>query len=199
MHLCGKLDVHLHFYLVIVSFSSRLILSPFPTPLSTFGQFIAGMVDGVFIELFPDDGWRYMLGLAVIPGLVMFYGFWKLPESPRWLAQKGKKDLALHVLTSLRESDQEAIDELAEILESVVLHCDKPDQDDDENELVHQQQSLDEPSLEYGAVARRSETTTTSKGVISRSIEMLSHAPTRRAVILGCGIMVIQQCCGINT
>lgn len=183
-----------------MSFSNSLILSPFPTSLSTFGQFIAGMVDGVFIELFPDDGWRYMLGLAVIPGLVMFYGFWKLPESPRWLAQKGKKDLALQVLTSLRESDQEAIDELAEILESVALHCDKPDQDDDddENDLV-QQQSLSEPSLEYETIARTLETTTNSKGVLSRSIEMLSHAPTRRAVVLGCGIMVIQQCCGINT
>ena len=159
--------------------------------ISTFGQFIAGMVDGVFIELFPNDGWRYMLGLAVIPGLVMFYGFWKLPESPRWLAQKGKHDLALQVLISLRESEQEAVDELAEILESVASHCDKHNQADNEH--------VDELPLEYGAVARTPEASKASKGVISRSIEMMSNGPTRRAVFLGCGIMVIQQCCGINT
>jgi MFS transporter, SP family, solute carrier family 2 (myo-inositol transporter), member 13 len=159
------------------------------------------MVDGVFIELFPNDGWRYMLGLAVIPGLVMFYGFWKLPESPRWLVQKGNHDLALQVLTTLRESDQEAIDEIAEILESVASHCDKPNQDDDvdDSEPVQHQQRLDEPSREYGTVARTPEVTKVSDGVISRSIEMLSNGPTRRAVVLGCGIMVIQQCCGINT
>ena len=142
-----------------------------------------------------------MLGLAVIPGLVMFYGFWKLPESPRWLAQNGNHDLALEVLTSLRESDQEATDELAEILQSVVSHCDKPNQDDDDddNEPIQDQHHLVEPSQEYGTVARTTEATKASKGAISRSIEMLLHGQTRRALFLGCGIMVIQQCCGINT
>ena len=153
------------------------------------------MVDGIFIELFPNDGWRYMLGLAVIPGLVMFYGFWNLPESPRWLAQQGYNDRALQVLKSLRESDQEAIDELAEILESVSSHFDKDIQGDHEP----LQQHVVEPPLEYGTVVRTAHTTKASNGVFSRSIEMFSDAPTRRALILGCGIMVIQQCCGINT
>ena len=165
--------------------------------LSTFGQFVAGMVDGIFIELFPNDGWRYMLGLAVIPGLIMFYGFWKLPESPRWLAQQGHNDLALQVLTSLRESDQEAMDELSEILESVSSNA-KHTQDDHE-EVSHQPQQHDEPPLEYGTVSRTSQATKLSNGSLSRSVEMLSDGPTRRALFLGCGIMVIQQCSGINT
>ena len=36
--------------------------------LVTFGQFTAGMVDGALDELLPDTGWRYMLGLAAVPG-----------------------------------------------------------------------------------------------------------------------------------
>jgi SP family myo-inositol transporter-like MFS transporter 13 len=159
---------------------------------STFGQFIAGMVDGIFIELLPNDGWRYMLGLAVIPGLVMLYGFWNLPESPRWLAQQGNNDLALEVLKSLRESDQEAMDEHAEILESMSSNLDKDGQDDHEPEQ-HQQH------IEYGTVERTAHVSKASNGVLIRSIEMVSDGPTRRALILGCGLMVIQQCSGINT
>jgi hypothetical protein len=32
------------------------------------------------------------------------------------------------------------------------------------------------------------------KGFISRCVDMFSDAPTRRALGLGCGLMVIQQC-----
>ena len=195
MRLCGTSHTSFGIYLLRCG---NIHVFTFFVPdsfISTFGQFIAGMVDGVFIELFPNDGWRYMLGLAVIPGLIMFYGFWNLPESPRWLAQQGSNDLALQVLISLRESDQEAMDELAEILESVSSHKQIPI----DNESRRQAQQMDESSLEYGTVTRTPDTTKASSGVLPRSIEMLSDGPTRRALFLGCGIMVIQQCCGINT
>jgi MFS family permease len=150
------------------------------------------MVDGVFIELFPNVGWRYMLGLAFVPGLLMFYGFWKLPESPRWLALKGKRNDALHVLIGLRESDQEAVDELAEILQSMASNRDDhTDENCDDNSDIG-------PS-EYGTLPQSTHLTNDSAGVISRSFDMLSDIPTRNALFLGCGLMVIQQCCGINT
>lgn len=37
--------------------------------LVTIGQFTAGMVDGALDEILPDTGWRYMLGLAAVPGM----------------------------------------------------------------------------------------------------------------------------------
>lgn len=198
------------------------------------------MIDGVFIELMPETGWRWMLGLAAIPGAVMFYGFWyHLPESPRWLAMKGQTDTALAVLKSLRESDQDALDELAEILQSVASHRRHSNNNDDDElnssnnnnnadmnehaciiaEEEEEELEAERIASEYGTVPRTlssaavgatatnatTTTTTTSvhgdneDGVIPRFVHMMSDVPTRRALFLGCGLMVVQQCSGINT
>ena len=87
--------------------------------LVTVGQFTAGMMDGMFDEFAPQGGWRFMLGLAAIPSIVMYLGFLQLPESPRWLAMQGKTEEAREVLETMRESPAIAALELAEILESI--------------------------------------------------------------------------------
>ncbi len=40
------------------------------------------------------DGWRWMLGSAVIPCVVLLVGRHDIPESPRWLAQRGEIEKA---------------------------------------------------------------------------------------------------------
>lgn len=45
---------------------------------------------------------RYMLGLSIVPALVQFVGFFFLPESPRWLLQKGRSQEARRVLSRIR-------------------------------------------------------------------------------------------------
>jgi hypothetical protein len=60
-----------------------------------------------------------MLGLAAVPSVVMFVGFLHLPESPRWLASKGRLHEAAHVLSALRETEEEALKELQDIAGSV--------------------------------------------------------------------------------
>ncbi|MBN3289349.1 MYCT protein, partial [Polypterus senegalus] len=67
----------------------------------TGGQFFASVIDGAFSYL-PKDGWRYMLGLSIAPGVIQFLGFLFLPESPRWLIQKGKTQKARRVLSQIR-------------------------------------------------------------------------------------------------
>jgi len=49
-----------------------------------------------------------MLGLGVFPALVMIVGLLFLPESPRWLVQKGRSEEASQVLHSVREELDEA-------------------------------------------------------------------------------------------
>jgi MFS transporter, SP family, sugar:H+ symporter len=62
--------------------------------------------------------WRLMLGVGVIPALAYFLLLFLVPESPRWLARKGREEDALAVLRRIG-GDEHARTELAEIKESL--------------------------------------------------------------------------------
>ncbi|CAI1956783.1 MULTISPECIES: sugar porter family MFS transporter [Serratia] len=65
--------------------------------------------------------WRWMLGIITFPAIILFIGVVTLPESPRWLAMKGRSELASKVLMLLRNSDDEARVELDQIRESLQM------------------------------------------------------------------------------
>mmetsp|Transcript_21538 Transcript_21538/g.47006 ORF Transcript_21538/g.47006 Transcript_21538/m.47006 type:complete len:701 (-) Transcript_21538:526-2628(-) len=202
------------------------------TLLITFGQFFAGMVDGILNHLMPETGWRYMLGFAVIPSAFMFVGFLNLPESPRWLAKKSRYREAALVLRELRSTVEEADSELREIVTSITSssynNCENDDEDDDAGERWSSDYNGGS-SLPYGSDAsvgvnssasghnnndflhdeklqtmhqRQRHPKASGSGdtnTVRLWIAMLSHPPTRRALVLGCGLMAVQQCSGINT
>lgn len=43
-----------------------------------------------------------MLGLSAVPGVIQFIGFLFMPESPRWLVEKGHVKRAQRVLVQIR-------------------------------------------------------------------------------------------------
>jgi SP family galactose:H+ symporter-like MFS transporter len=83
----------------------------------TIGIVLAYLVDYV---LAPMQAWRLMLGLAVVPAVVFGGGMWFLPESPRWLLKRGRRDAALAVLARIRgTADTE--DEVRDIESSLAV------------------------------------------------------------------------------
>ncbi|KOV64010.1 MFS transporter [Streptomyces sp. MMG1121] len=67
--------------------------------------FPAGLTAAALLAswLVPLLGWRWMFGLAAIPGVLCFALARYVPESPRWLADHGKHEKALAVMASIEE------------------------------------------------------------------------------------------------
>uniref|UniRef100_A0A165XNB9 Major facilitator superfamily (MFS) profile domain-containing protein n=1 Tax=Daucus carota subsp. sativus TaxID=79200 RepID=A0A165XNB9_DAUCS len=80
----------------------RGLLNTLPQFTGCVGMFFAYcMVFGM--SLLDAPSWRLMLGVLSIPSVVYFaLAAFFLPESPRWLASKGRMEEAKHVLQRLR-------------------------------------------------------------------------------------------------
>lgn len=80
------------------------------------GQFLAFTFNAILGTSFGhvSNIWRYMLVLATIPAVILWFGMMVVPESPRWLAANGKMSKALEVLRKIRSS-ADAENELEQI------------------------------------------------------------------------------------
>lgn len=76
------------------------------------GIFVAYLVGAAFADV---QGWRQMIGVAVIPAIIMLIGIAPQPESPRWLALVGRSKEAENVLISIRSNRADADRELRDI------------------------------------------------------------------------------------
>jgi SP family galactose:H+ symporter-like MFS transporter len=83
----------------------------------TIGILVAYLVSLAFDGI---EGWRWMLGLGIVPALALGFGMLRMPQSPRWLVMHGDKYAARATLAKIRVDDPDTIDkELEEIEESV--------------------------------------------------------------------------------
>jgi putative MFS transporter len=72
------------------------------TVLWPFGLLAAATAS---LTLVPTYGWRVLFYLGVLPALLAIIVVWRVPESPRWLAIKGRTDEATAVLRKLGASE----------------------------------------------------------------------------------------------
>jgi sugar porter (SP) family MFS transporter len=80
------------------------------------GQLLAYVLSAVMAALLHTPGiWRYMLAIAMVPGVLLLIGTFFVPPSPRWLASKRRFDEAEEVLEQLRDSQADAQKEIAEM------------------------------------------------------------------------------------
>jgi MFS transporter, SP family, arabinose:H+ symporter len=81
------------------------------------GILLTYVTNWMLVDIGPDN-WRWMFGVGIIPAAVFLFGLFFVPESPRWLAQKGMVDKALDILTRIG-GDSHARSELREIQATV--------------------------------------------------------------------------------
>ncbi len=65
---------------------------------------LVDMHNALLNRIFAEEVWRAMFGSEVLPALVFFITMFFIPESPRWLASKGKNQQARVVLTRINGS-----------------------------------------------------------------------------------------------
>ncbi|PRY20161.1 sugar porter family MFS transporter [Pseudosporangium ferrugineum] len=83
----------------------------------TTGIAVAYLVNYFFKDVSGD--WRWMLGIAVIPGAALAVGMLTVPRTPRWLMEQGQDDNARKALERLREgTDTDIGEELDQIRDS---------------------------------------------------------------------------------
>ncbi len=71
----------------------------------TVGIFLSYCTDFLFSN---SGNWKAMMGLGALPGFGLMFGMLALPESPRWLAMKGRVDEARAVLARLGNQEDES-------------------------------------------------------------------------------------------
>lgn len=54
----------------------------------------------------PIEGWRWMVGLAVVPSFILMIGVLFMPESPRWLLEHRSEEAARSVMKLTRKPEQ---------------------------------------------------------------------------------------------
>ncbi|HNX93911.1 MAG TPA: MFS transporter [Holophaga sp.] len=100
--------------------------------LLTLGIFAAALIAWIFsfrvarieqtgnaaaLFAFKDFAWRSIFWISALPGALFVFGSLFVPESPRWLFRRGRKDAALNALKRTRTNAQAAL-ELKEMEES---------------------------------------------------------------------------------
>src|ERR1700688_1832308 len=81
----------------------------------TVGILLAYLVDYAFARI---QGWRWMFGISIVPAAIFGISMFFLPESPRWLLQRGEREKALAMLARVRGTSEIHV-ELQEIEESL--------------------------------------------------------------------------------
>jgi major inositol transporter-like SP family MFS transporter len=80
------------------------------------GQLLAFTSNAIIAQVGGESGgvWRWMLVIATVPAVVLWFGMLVMPESPRWLASRSRFGEALDVLKQVR-SQARAEAELKEV------------------------------------------------------------------------------------
>ncbi|KAL9320945.1 hypothetical protein ACSQ67_012784 [Phaseolus vulgaris] len=68
----------------------------------TIGIFVANVLNYIFAKMENGEGWRYSLGFARVPAIMIIIGAIFLPDSPSSLIERGLDEKAKNELIKIR-------------------------------------------------------------------------------------------------
>eukprot|EP00638_Chattonella_subsalsa_P006603 CAMPEP_0117754464 /NCGR_PEP_ID=MMETSP0947-20121206/12847_1 /TAXON_ID=44440 /ORGANISM="Chattonella subsalsa, Strain CCMP2191" /LENGTH=387 /DNA_ID=CAMNT_0005573563 /DNA_START=102 /DNA_END=1262 /DNA_ORIENTATION=+ len=91
------------------------------TDISINFGIVLGYTSSYVITVAISDNWKWrlMLGIGIIPPILILLGLMVLPESPRWLVQKGRKQEGMMVLAKISPSPEVAAESLTSIEDAI--------------------------------------------------------------------------------
>nr|WP_263313918.1 sugar porter family MFS transporter [Mammaliicoccus sp. Marseille-Q6498] len=95
---------------------ARGSLSSLNQLMITIGILLSYLVNYALADM---EAWRWMVGLAVVPSLILMIGVYFMPESPRWLLEHKSESAARKVMAITRQQGEidKEIDEMKEIIQ----------------------------------------------------------------------------------
>ncbi len=103
------------------------------------GQFLSFGINAWLGTTFGSNAaiWRIMLGVASIPGIILWLGMFLVPETPRWLASQGRFAEALLSLKKVR-TEADAQNEIVEIRQAVERDQEKNKNQSGLRDMLHE-------------------------------------------------------------
>lgn len=87
---------------------------------------IVWQIDYGFSHVDSGAAWRTPIGIQLIFAIIVVFIVWGLPESPRWLAKRGREKEAVEVLCAvfdLQEDDEYVQGEMEAIRAAIAIVC----------------------------------------------------------------------------
>ncbi|KAF1970466.1 general substrate transporter [Bimuria novae-zelandiae CBS 107.79] len=150
----------------------------------TGGQVVAYIIGWWFSTTV--HGWRWIVGIGVLPAAVQFVMLFFMPETPRWLVRAGKKESARRVLVSVYEGS-EGVD-VKRLVNSVLKRVEREILE--EEEVVVRGREVGPPKQGW---SKRVES------VQENFAQLVGVGGNRRALIIACMLQGVQQLCGFNS
>jgi len=91
----------------------RMLISAFS--FQALGMLCAAVAGLIILKLYPgDSAWRYMLAVGAVPAFLVMVLRVYVPESPRWLIEKGNYRKAAHIISRIIPEVKDMIEEIVE-------------------------------------------------------------------------------------
>ncbi len=142
----------------------------------TAGQVVAYVIGWALSR--HERGWRWMVGLGAVPGLLQLLLMLSLPDTPRWLMSAGRTQAARAVLKKVYASGSDAIVE--EVLRGIEIET----MEEDAASQALYPSTPDENAWPWFTRLQRG------------MDELFSIGGNRRALTIACLLQGLQQLCG---